>query len=41
MKVITKFLSFAIVMVMFILLDACKAEKGDVGPAGTDRKSVV
>jgi hypothetical protein len=34
MKAITKILSFAIVMVMFILLDACKGEKGDVGPAG-------
>ena len=34
MKASTKFLSFAIVMVMFILLDACKAEKGEVGPAG-------
>ena len=34
MKASTKFLSFAVVMVMFILLDACKAEKGDVGPAG-------
>ena len=34
MKASTKFLSFAIVMVMFILLDACKAEKGEAGPAG-------
>ena len=34
MKASTKFLSFAILMVMFILLDACKAEKGDVGPIG-------
>ena len=36
MKASTKFLSFAIIMVMFILLDACKAEKGDVGPAGAN-----
>ena len=34
MKAITKLLSFAVVMVMFILLDACKAEKGEVGPIG-------
>ncbi len=34
MKAITKLLSFAIVMAMFILLDACKAEKGDTGPIG-------
>ena len=36
MKASTKLLSFAIVMVMFILLDACKAEKGEVGPAGAN-----
>ena len=35
MKTITRILGVALTVAMFIFLDACKGEKGDVGPAGT------
>jgi hypothetical protein len=34
MKTITRLLGLFAVVAMFIFLDACKGEKGDIGPAG-------
>lgn len=35
MKTITRFFGLASIVAIFIFLDACKGEKGDIGPSGT------